>query len=396
MKKILKMFIIATTFALAITTLSACGQAVCAHDFESVPEVSATCTEDGVSAYNKCLKCGEERGKKVLPANPDNHTWENLDEEGNRKCTSCPTSEVYTQAGLATALQYNGEVTLMADIDVDAQISVPADVTVVLNMNDKSIIGAATSETNHVYPLSNSGNLTINGGYISGRGIKNEATGIMTINDTTIFAQDFNGGACIWSYGGEVYINNGNFTGNTGVVSAQGYLEINGGTYTCKSGISDEGEIITSPTYNIRAYAGLKITDGTFTSRHGVISVGGGEAVIEKGSFTIEFTATTTSNVLYIYGNTNLTVNGGDFISDNTKNKADSGTAILVSGSNASVTVNAGNYVGMNGMVSGNVVLYGGTFNTVWNYNHYDNLASKLAEGYTATQNADGSWTVSK
>ena len=50
MKKILKMFIIATTFALAISTLSACGKAVCAHDFEPVPEVSATCMEDGVSA----------------------------------------------------------------------------------------------------------------------------------------------------------------------------------------------------------------------------------------------------------------------------------------------------------------------------------------------------------
>jgi hypothetical protein len=48
----------------------------------------------------------------------------------------------------------------------------------------------------------------------------------------------------------------------------------------------------------------------------------------------------------------------------------------------------------MNGMVSGNVLLYGGTFNTVWSYNHYDNIKDKLAEGYMANQNADGSWTV--
>ena len=144
---------------------------------------------------------------------------------------------------------------------------------------------------------------------------------------------------------------------------------------------------MNSPTYNIRAYNGLKITDGTFTSRHGVISVGGGEALIEDGSYTIEFKAATTSNVLYVYGDTDLTINGGDFISDNTANKADSGAALLVSGSSASVEINGGTFVGMNGMVSGNAntVVNGGSFDTVWNYNHYDKIQTFVPVGKTIT-----------
>ena len=115
---------------------------------------------------------------------------------------------------------------------------------------------------------------------------------------------------------------------------------------------------------------------------------------METGNFTINFAAKTTSNVLYVYGDAQVTVNGGNYISDDSNNKADSGAAVVVSGSDAKVDILGGTFIGMNGMVSGNTTLYGGTFNTVWNYNHYDNIKDKLAEGYDATQNADGSWTV--
>ena len=305
---------------------------------------------------------------------------------------------VTSEADLEKALTTGGDVVLGSNIIVTEMITVPAGVTATLDLNGCAITSGlqADDNTKHIYPISNSGTLTINGGKITGRGIYNQDGGIMTINDTIIIAEDFNGGACIWSYGGEVYINNGNFTGYCGIVSAQGYLEINGGSYICKSGIDDEGEMIGSPTYNIRAYNGLKITSGTFTSRHGVIYVGGGEATIDAGSFTIEFTATTTSNVVYVGGTSTLTINGGDFISDDTNDKADSGTALITNGDNASVIVKGGKFVGMNGMVSGNITLYGGNFNTVWNYNSYDKLADKIADGYTATQNQeDGSWTIS-
>lgn len=44
---------------------------------------------------------------------------------------------------------------------------------------------------------------------------------------------------------------------------------------------------------------------------------------------------------------------------------------------------------------SGNAVAYGGTFSTVFDYNHYDKIEGCVAEGYEAVQNEDGSFTVS-
>ena len=302
---------------------------------------------------------------------------------------------------LQEAVNAGGEITLLRDVKLTETVVVPAGLTLTLDLNGKTITSGfqSGSDSKHIYPIDNYGKLTIKdvagNGSINGRGIYNRDAATLTIESVKVVGQDWNGGACVWSYGtGEVYLNNATFIGNTGCVSSEGYLEINGGTYTCYSGIDDDGVQKTSPTYNIRAYNGLKIIDGTFTSRHGVISVGGGEALLEAGDYTIKFNAATTSNVLYIYGTAQATIKGGNYISDNTSNKADSGTAILVSGTDASATVKGGTFVGMNGMVSGNVTLYGGTFNTVWNYNHYDKLSDKLAEGYEATQNADGSWTV--
>lgn len=91
-----------------------------------------------------------------------------------------------------------------------------------------------------------------------------------------------------------------------------------------------------------------------------------------------------------------MTINGGNFISDDTNDVADSGAAVLVDGDSVNLTINDGTFVGMNGMVSGNsnTKLYGGTYSTVFGYNHYDNLEVYIADGYDATQNADGSWTV--
>ncbi len=303
-----------------------------------------------------------------------------------------------SRQALELAAINGGDVTLTEDVVLDETLEIKANMTI--DLNGKTITGAVNpnDNTKHIYPINNYGNLTIKGGTIEGRGIYNQAGATLTIDNATINALDWNGGACIWGYGADskVYLNNATLTGNTGVVSSEGYVEINGGTYTCYSGITDDGTQKTSPTYNIRAYNGLKITDGTFTSRHGVISAGGGETVIEGGSYTIQFNAATTSNVVYVYGNADMTINGGSFISDNSSNKADSGAAVLVSGSNAKATIYDGTFVGMNGMVSGNAKLYGGTYNTVLNYNHYDKLENLIADGYVASQNTDGSWSVVK
>ena len=300
---------------------------------------------------------------------------------------------VTTEAGLSEALATGGKVVLGADIKVTEEIAVPAGVTATLDLAGNAITsGLQTDTTKHIYPINNYGTLTIEDsvgtGSITGRGIYNgtdgaENTGVkLTVNGAKIVAQDWNGGACIWGYGGEVYLNNATLIGYTGCVYSKDYLEINGGTYTCYSGIADDGTQVTAPTYNIRAYNGLKITDGTFTSRHGVISLGGGEGVIEGGSYTIIFTAATTSNVVYTYGGADLTINGGEFISDNTSGKADSGAAVLVSGADATVEINDGTFVGMNGMVSinDNTVINGGSYDTVWDYNDYGKIEEAVSE----------------
>lgn len=333
---------------------------------------------------------------KVFPI----YTDENKSETYSPEINAAKIGET-EYATLQEAFNVGGEITLLCNVTVDETVVLAEGKTATLDLNGKSILSGyqSGSDSKHIYPIDNYGILNIidkaQGGFIQGRGIYNRDAAKLTINQAKIFAEDWNGGACVWSYGtGEVYLNDATLIGNTGCVSSEGYVEINGGAYTCYSGINDNGEQITSPTYNIRAYNGLKITDGTFTSRHGVISIGGGEALLETGDFTINFTATTTSNVLYVYGDAQVTVNGGNYISDNSNKKADSGAAVLVSGADAKVDIFGGTFIGMNGMVSGNTTLYGGTFNTVWDYNHYDKLADKLAEGYVATQNADGSWTV--
>ena len=313
---------------------------------------------------------------------------------------------VDTEAELKEALVNGGEVTLQGDIVVNKQIDIPSNVTTTLDLNGFDITSGYQegSSTKHIYPFSNNGKFIIKDsageGSITGRGIYNQAGASLTLEGVKVISQDTNGGACVWSFGADskVYLNDAILVGYTGCVSSEGYVEINGGTYTCYSGVLDDGTIATSPTYNIRAYNGLKITDGDFTSRHGVISIGGGEAIIEGGSYTIEFYAALTSNVLYVYGDTDLTINGGEFLSDDSKNIGDSGTAVLVAGSIPEVTINDGTFVGMNGMVSinDNTVINGGSYETVFGYNDYGSIESAVAkdatieiakETYTKTEN---------
>ncbi len=292
----------------------------------------------------------------------------------------------------------NGVITITEDVTLDETFVVEENQTLVIDLNGHTIdVGDANSEGKHIYAIRNKGNLTIvdssegHTGAIYARGIYNGVNGesnknvVLTVNDAKIIAQDTNGGACIWGYGdaSEIYLNGAILTGYTGVVSSEGYVEINGGTYSCYSGIDDDGNQLTSPTYNIRAYNGLKITDGEFTSRHGVVSLGGGEGFIEGGTYTIEFAAATTSNVVYVYNDAELTIENGDFISDNSANKADSGAAVVVSGNAAVLEINDGKFIGMNGMVScnNNTVINGGEFDTVWDYNHYGSIESHISEG---------------
>jgi len=374
----------------AETHIETCAKYVipCTNDEDCLAEEHV----DGCPADVVYLQCPTE-GCELVEGHPG-------------ECTGAITYEttgIDTEAELKSALEAGGTVVLTGDIEVTAQIDIPAGVDVTLDLAGNNITSGYQSESSskHIYPLSNNGKLTIvdkvGNGSIEGRGIYNQDGATLVVDGAKIVAKDWNGGACVWNYGtGEVYLSNATMIGNTGVVYSEGYLEINGGTYTCYSGIKDDGTF-DSPTYNIRAYNGLKITDGVFTSRHGVISVGGGEAVIEDGSYTIEFKAATTSNVVYIYGDADLTIEDGAFISDDSADKADSGAAVLVSGSDAKLTINDGTYVGMNGMIGGNsnTVINAGEFSTVWDYNHYGKLEEYISADTKIIDSTTGNgWAV--
>ncbi len=287
--------------------------------------------------------------------------------------------KVYNANDLQAAIN-NGEtnITLAADIELDEPIVIPAAPTtyslrnatpaVVINLNGKTITTAYNESTGkHAYAIDNYGSLVINGGTIKARGIYNREDATLTVNETEIVNLDMNGGSCIWSYGGEVYINNATLIGYTGCVYSEGYLEINGGTYTCYSAVTDDGVQI-SPTYNIRSTGELVINGGDFTSRHGLLAIKG-SAEINGGTYTMTSIGVITSHVFYVYGDSsNVVVNDGTFNCDLRTAQNNGSSMICVNAANVTVNV------------------YGGTFNLT--------PEKYVAGGYEVTNNGDGTWTV--
>ncbi len=284
--------------------------------------------------------------------------------------------EVTSAADLQAALN-NGEtnIVLADNITVTEPLVVgavnnmsDADDTIVIDLNGNTITAAYNETTGkHSYAIDNYGSLVIVGGTIEARGIYNRDGATTTVNGTKIVNLDMNGGSCIWSYGGSVYLNNATLVGYTGCVYSEGYLEINGGTYTCYSAVTDDGEQI-GPTYNIRSTGELVINGGDFTSRHGLLAIKG-SAEINGGTYTMTSIGVITSHVFYVYGDSsNVVVNDGAFNCDLRTAQNNGSSMICVDAANVAVNV------------------YGGTFNLT--------PAKYVADGYEVTNNGDGTWTV--
>ena len=281
--------------------------------------------------------------------------------------------QVFTADDLQAAInnaEPGEEIVLMDNIVVDEPIVIPAAPTtyslrnatpaVVIDLNGKNITTAYNETTGkHAYAIDNYGSLVINGGTIEARGIYNRDGATMTVNGTKIVNLDMNGGSCIWSYGGKVYINDATLIGYTGCVYSEGYLEINGGTYTCYSGVTDDG-VQVGPTYNIRSTGELVINGGEFTSRHGLLAIKG-SAEINGGTYTMTSIGVITSHVFYVYGDSsNVVVNGGTFNCDLRTAQNNGSSMICVDAANVTVNV------------------YGGTFNLT--------PEKYVAEGYKAVK----------
>ena len=274
------------------------------------------------------------------------------DENGN---VTGFTQAATTKESLIQALQTEGTVSfqLSEDITLDAPIEVGANTIATIDLNGKTITGEFVKDSGAM--IDNDAELTLIGG---------------TIINTAI-----NGDAVIY---------------NSGTLVLDG-VKIEGAP------IADGGY----PAYAVVSSGKLTIEDETYiSSERGCLKCSGtGETVINGGTFTNKDigSRSLTSHVVDVEdgGSHKLTINGGTF---NHLHTNISGGVVICNRTTGTVYVNGGSFNG--GSYYGNDNLsdygYGGTF-SVTGGTFSANPASKyLAEGYTATQNAENNtWTVS-
>ena len=316
-------------------------------------------------------------------------------------CAFSANAQVTTEAALKEALTTGGEVTLGADIEVAAQIEIPAGKTVVLDLAGYDIIGGwnGSSTTNHIYALSNSGTLTIKDsgteGKIVSRGIYNY--GKLTLESGTIDACDGNGGYAVNNESGSTFIMNG------GVVSAS-YEDGDApgdGNYDATALDVPEGctatlnggkiTSVTNYTYAISLAGELIVPETStveVTGAHGAISMSAGSADIDGGTFICSGVQGQTDNVLYVTGGT-MDISGGTFEGDS--DSASGGCC--VSDSAGGATINGGSFSkSSGGDVNGTTgtTINGGTFENLIETQHVAVGATITNAGKTYTKAEDG------
>ena len=283
----------------------------------------------------------------------------------------------YTSLQAAVDAAGEGDtVTLLSEITLTETVVIPEDLTVTLDLNGQKIYGAynADSTTDHIYALHNYGTLTITdsvgGGAIVSRGIYNY--GSLTLEAGTIDACDCNGGRAINGQAGSTFTMNGGAVvtsyedgdapGNgydaTPVYNPEGAtVTLNGGTITNASNF----------TYSVQSYGTLNVPATStveVSGIHGAVYAMGGNVTIDGGTFTNTHNTEvhTTGHALCIDG-ANVTIGGGTFNSKKVYN----GFAV--------------------DMVSGTLVINGGTFNghTATSDAEYSNAAIALSASGSIT-----------
>ena len=252
-------------------------------------------------------------------------------------CVAKIGNEYYTS--LADAFAAGGEVKVLHDITLAETVTVPADKTITLDLNGKTISQEKACTGNYNMIL-NKGNLTITGeGKISfkdtGAGdpnygwgsytVRNEGTlvvengtiehlgeqaahmycaifqysGKSTINGGTISTPNYRS-ARLWK--GEMTVNGGNFEGQLWVqaVDNTSNLEINGGTFAPR-GNDGSSVFVTNSTYDV-AFA---VTDGTFNGKIGCSDATKLAGAITGGKFNEAAKANTAAALIatgYVFG----------------------------------------------------------------------------------------------
>ena len=200
-------------------------------------------------------------------------------------------------------------IVLNADLEV-AQVTVPENVTLIIDLNKHTITTTLQTEGRHYY-VDNYGTLTLKGeGVINARGVQN--FGKLTIEDgLTINSVDQNGGAAVWNEG-DLIVNGGVFhaeyVGSSSDVSGPGCINnkanavINGGLFTSNN----------LRTYAVISSGNIEINNATVEGAHGALAVEGGLATINGGTFCADV-----HYGLYAFNST-VTVNGGTFTGGST------------------------------------------------------------------------------
>ncbi|MBR4297168.1 MAG: hypothetical protein IKT82_03145 [Bacteroidaceae bacterium] len=267
----------------------------------------------------------------------------------------------YNTLAAAVAAAQNGEtIILIADVELTAQVEIPAGKELTLDLNGKivTVVYQEGSTTKHIYSLDNYGTLTIKdtkgNGSINSRGIFVQDDSKLTVESGSIYGIDSNGGSALYQYGGDIVINGGHIE-----QKAEG-------------------------TYNfaINALGGtVTVNGGKIAGNHGAIAAGGATVVINDGELVCTGTAGMTDNVLYTYNTGEITINGGTFVAD----KDGSAGGCCVYDANGKATINGGTFSNSSG---GDVW---GTTGTTIKGGTFENLTEKqhIADGYEMNENGE-------
>ena len=266
--------------------------------------------------------------------------------------------EISNATTLAAALAKDGTYKVVSDITVDEAMTVPAGVTVNLDLNGKTITGTKGRDANNnrIHTLVNNGTLNLVGGTVKSAGndggsaIYNNAGATLTIEDVTVYGAP---------QSDPVY---------------------------------EAGVTKPFPSYAVNNYGDAVVNGATVKSYHGAIATGGnGVTVINDADIDVGLGQSTgiTSYLIYSFDNAKVTVNDGKFAFTKQEIYVNGGNTFCELGTNP-IIINGGNYTGTSFSTGAGreYVIKGGTFDA--------DPSAHVATGYDVLDNGDGTYTVVK
>lgn len=287
--------------------------------------------------------------------------------------------EVDSASTLQAALENGGDVTLTEDIVLTESLVISENTNVNIDLAGKTL---TAGDDGYAFQVS--------------------AGSTLTIGDSSTPA--------VSAYSRRTVIESGEIVG---VVYSEGTLIINGGTFNAEEGESfvilnysgdltiNGGTVNAGTSYPIYSWgegSSLVINDVTVNATFGCVnSYGTGNTVeINGGTYNMTGVQGLTSHIAYL-SNVDATINGGSFNKIGDINMSGTGGGGVCAIYGANVTINGGSFAGDYadlynlGYTNANdravtISVKGGTFKY--------NPESFVAEGYTATQNKDGTYEV--